>query len=603
MGEHSTKKEIIKKIRSFRSEYQIAEYIEQNIPAESFENEQFVEDLISANPLVKGALESVRGTITKRNITSEIEERGLEAVIEDEKKLGNVPKEYKEQLYDIAKKYEQEEEFEKAKIIYSRIIDFGVTQTDKFYRRYETSEQKRETIYYKAKYFYYICKLQNGEELTDSDFEELKQLAKEDSENILNLSEQGKMTTYEIYESLFEDITLEQIGTEILPMITNKGDRKSSYPYPGPIPFPNPNPKPKTIPNPEIDTENDDPLSPAKILKYIKENYDIESCKVGKGIFTGNIIFKIKDSDVVIVEKFFSVVGRKNDKRIVPATGNATYFVHKDADIDFKSTSRSKLVERKRSERAGTDLPLIDSVNHLGDYYSNFKKRYEKIGENGKIRKSIEGQETDNIEIIDEDENIEPIVNEENTNPEIQEVLETIETELKPEQELETDSDIHEEENNEEITEEAVETPIVNNRGQNTEPGNMEGAAEEKSDSEEVEVDLSTYTSDDLIAYAQLLDEDLEKFEKELTETQKKILETEGIVQVLKERLTNKFKENLSIVTKQEGLRRDLATHEELMDELKKISKMKEEIIEAKNKNRSERDRVQKEFEKRILGE
>jgi len=39
------------------------------------------------------------------------------------------------------------------------------------------------------------------------------------------------------------------------------------------------------------------------------------------------------------------------------------------------------------------------------------------------------------------------------------------------------------------------------------------------------------------------------------------------------------------------------------MDELKKISKMKEEIIEAKNKNRSERDRVQKEFEKRILGE
>jgi len=535
MEEYSKRKEIIKIIKNFRNQYQIYEYIKNNVSTELLKEEKFIEELINANPLVSIALEELKKIKIEDNIKIEIENKGIEAVIEEKEKLAIIPKEYKEQLFIIAKEYERKEEFEKAKIIYERIVEFGVTQVDKFNERYNREEEKKETTYYKAKYSYYICKIQNGEELTAEDREELKKLAKEDKNNILNLTKQGHMTDYELYEALFDDITLEKIEKEILPMIVENGNGHTH----------------SKIYDPKDPIEYDKTLAPDKRLKFIKDNYDIESCKIGKGKLTGTIIFKIKDRNVVIVEKFFEVRGKKDDRTITASTGSATYFVHKDAQIDFESATKSKLVERKKGEKNASSLPLIDSANHLGDYYVRFKSKYETIEKNGESRRLMAGNIVGATTAI----NVQNSVDKEDTN-ETKEETKVVTKEISGEENIE----------------------------------------------EEVE-DLSEYTIEDLVEYAQLLDEDLKRIEEELMVISEKIKENNKTKESIKETLRSEFSEDLSLAAKQESLKKDLDLLNELKKKLLELSRLKTKIIEEKNKNRTERNRVQEEFNNRILGE
>lgn len=428
MGEFNREKEVIKEIAKLRNEYQIIDYIESNIPKELLDDEEFVIKMKKANPFVKIALEMMYEEKDIDNIKSEIEEYGLENVIENDEKLESIPKEYKEELFEIARKYEEDEEYDKAKRLYNRMVEYGATQVDKFNERAGREKQKRETIYYMSKYAYYKCKIQNNEPLTDEDREELENLAKEDKENILGLETPGKMSDFQIFESLFDDITEERLVNEILPQI--------SRPKTGGTGHKDPTDEPGFIEPDEdgIEPDRDDPreysdeLLPEKRFIFIKENFDIESFKIGKGKFAGNIIFKIKDSDVVIVERFFKTIGRGAKKEIVPADSTATYIVHKDAKIDLENSERSKLVERKKQEKEkednGDSPKLITSVNHRGNYYKRLLARFKVIEDNGKKLSTVSNElEEGIIERTNEDFEEERIKSD---NQEDNEILKTV---------------------------------------------------------------------------------------------------------------------------------------------------------------------------------
>ena len=49
---------------------------------------------------------------TSKNIKKDIEEKGLETFIQDDESLAQIPKEYKHELFNLAKKYEDNGEYE-----------------------------------------------------------------------------------------------------------------------------------------------------------------------------------------------------------------------------------------------------------------------------------------------------------------------------------------------------------------------------------------------------------------------------------------------------------------------------------------------------------
>ena len=547
MEEYSARKNILKMIETLKSEFQIVDFIEENIPNDLLEEEEFLAQLKEISPKVEIALEILSGKEISKKIIEEIEDKGLESVIEDEEKLRRIPKKYKEELFLLAEKYEKEEEFEKAKNIYGKIVEFGAGQVGKFYQRNNEQDKARETIYYKSKFAYYKCKIQNGEKLTDEDMVELENLAKEDKYNILGLSQQGKLTSFEIFESLFEDISIDEIERDILPIITyHRGNSGGEINPPGP----------------KKENEYDPELSPEKRLEHLKTDFEIESCKIGKGKFVGTFIFKIKNSDVVIVEKFYDVMGRKNNKVIVPSYGAATYYVHKDADIDLDESDRSNLVEMKKKEqrkdKEGISLKLIDSRRHSGkNYYEDQLKKFKKIEENGNIIR--EQREEQISEEIAEDNG----------------------------KDIETDtpqSDIKE------LGEEKasdVEDEVVGDKK-----------------SENVPSDTSnSYTLEEMLTLIEEFDKEYAEFQSQLIDLDQKISELTIKIAELKQDIDEQMnglltKDNIITVIKEE-----LSTIEECKAKKKELELLKEKIIAKEKENREERDKLKEEFQSRIKGE
>ena len=379
---------IIEEISKITTEEHLIRYISQNIPDELLSDEEFSSKLKAANFRVKNILEIFYGQ-EEEKLLSQIEEKGLKQIIEDDESIvSKIPRKYREELFDLAKEFEIEEDFDKAKLLYDKIIKFGNTAVAKFHSRYKEHAKisVKETIYYKAKCSYYACKMKNGEPLTREDEEQLDNLAKEDKENILNLRKPGILSKYERYIACFDDINVEQLENEILPLIARKGNNISRVPT---YNFP-------------VDREYSENLSPEKRFQFIKDNFKIKSVKSGAGKYTGTFIFEMEDSDVVIVEKFFDTQGRGTNKTIVPSYSRATYIVHKDADIDLEKESHNVLVEKKRSEQSQNEFPLIESCNHTGEYYERIKEKFNRVENNARKR-----SEYSNIEILDEETELE----------------------------------------------------------------------------------------------------------------------------------------------------------------------------------------------------
>lgn len=554
MGEYSARKNILKEISILKSEYQIVDFIEENIPKELLEEDDFISQLIEVNPKVEIALEILTGKEISKKIIEEIEDKGLESVIEDEEKLKKVPKNYKEDLYKLAQKYEKEEEFEKAKKIYGKIVEFGAGQVGKFYQRNNEQDKARETIYYKSKFAYYKCKIQNGEKLTDEDMAELENLAKEDKYNILGLTQKGKITAFELFESLFDDITIDEIEQVILPIITSHRGGIGGVINP---------------PGPKKENEYESELSPEKRLEHLKTDFEIESCKIGKGKFVGTFIFKIKNSDVVIVEKFYDVMGRKNNKVIVPSYGAATYYVHKDAQIDLEQSDRSHLVEMKKEEQKkdaeGTSLKLIASRIHKGkNYYEDQVKIFKKIEENGK--KIRQQSETQIEEQIAESEKEEPMSGngiEGKDASQDKNILQSDEADIDKE-----DVD--------------KETPTPE---------------------KEEDTNSSGYTLEEMLTLIEEFDKEYAEFQSQLIDLDQKISELTIKIAELKQDIEEQMnglltKDNIITVIKEE-----LSTIEECKAKRKELEDLKEKIIIEEKKNREERDKLKEEFQSKIKGE
>lgn len=571
-------KEIIKLISTMRSEIQIQEYIRENIPNELMEDDEFVKKLIDANPLVKGALSNLNIDIEKEKIIEEIRKVGLKAVIEDNEKLKIIPKEFKEQLYELAKEYEDEEEFEKAKKIYGRIIELGPGQIGRFNTRFKRNEENRETVYYKSKYSYYRCKVQNGEELTDEDKEELSKLAKEDKDNVLKLRKPGEMTSYDLFESLFEDIPEETLRTEILPYIPSGNTRE-----PG-------EPSDRTGTKEYIEE-----LSPVNRLKFIKENWEVINCKKGKGKFTGYIIFSIKDSEVVIVEKFFDEKGRKGNKQLVPSKDASTFIVHKDADIDLEKSGRSQLVEKRKSE-SEKELPLIDKGYHRGiKYYNRLVKKFVTIEENGQKRKALNVDlEQKQVRAEEERTDIPEYIQGDVENQNIENVGGSINEETLGE-------DVVVEEKTDIIAgQENSEEQNLNNV---TNSNNEETHDDEKEDIS-VDVDkLTHYTLEDLIVVAQQLDSEYQTLITELQKREQEIQSIQNDIELISENLRSGMQENLANFKAIEAIRKGLEIREKGKKALAEAKKLKEKILNEVNKNREIRDRITNEFDARLKGE
>lgn len=571
MEEYSAKKNIIKMIETLKSEYQIVDFIEENIPKELLEDYEFIEKLIEVNPKAEMALEILSGKETSKKIIEEIETKGLNATIEDKEKLKKVPKRYRKELYQIAQNYEQEEDFEKAKEIYARIVEFGIDQVDRFYKRTNEKDKAKETIYYKSKFAYYKCKIQNGEKLTEEDMAELENLAKEDKYNILGLTQKGRITAFELFEALFEDITIEEIEHVILPIISSNKGGKGGVIYP---------------PGPITENEYEADLSPEKRLEHLKTDFEIESCKIGKGKFAGTFIFKVKNSDVVIVEKFYDIKGRKDNKLIVPSYGAATYYVHKDAQIDLEKSDRSKLVERKKEElrkdEDGTSLKLIDSRIHKGkNYYKDQKRIFEEIEENGRELARIEsGRE--------QEQHIDNIL-----------------------EEPEYGEDINSQPSGEEQIEEIMTRDTIDNKGENQETSKQTDGIEDiileesiiEGETQEDDDKSSDYTLEEMISLIEEFDKEYEEFQNQLAEIDKTIGELNIKIETLKEEINQHLEGLVTRENVKETIKEGIKILNECKIKKKELEALKEKIIVKEKENRGERDKLKEEFRARIKGE
>lgn len=338
------------------------------IPETLLEDLEFMEKLKKSNPHVEIALEQLEIEQDEIKLKDEISKVGLKEVIRDEKKLERIPRTYKEELYDIAKEYEENAQYETAKNIYRKVSSFGKSQVNKFLEKFNRKEENRETTYYKSTYSYYMCKIKNGEELTEQEKSELEELVYNDKDkNALDLLTPGKLSDMDVFRSYFKDITIEEFETDVLPDVIKKERVHQD----------NPQPSNNTKDYPEA-------LSPRNRCEFIKENFKIKNIKISvEKKLEGYILFEIEDSDIIIAEKLFM---KSTQGKIAPSNNAATYLLHKDAKIELKQISQTILYDSKLKEKEnGTNL--IESVNHRGEYYDRLLEKYKALEERGKHKK------------------------------------------------------------------------------------------------------------------------------------------------------------------------------------------------------------------------
>ena len=517
------------------------------IPEALLEDSKFMEELKKSNPHVEIALKQLEMEQDEKILEEEISEVGLKDVIQDEEKLERIPRKYKEELYGIAKEYEESGEYQKAKAIYQKVSDFGKSQINRFLEKFNKHEENRETTYYKARYSYYMCKIKNGEELTEQEKEDLEKIVYNDKDkNALELLTPGKLSDMDVFRSYFRDITIEEFETGVLPEVAKK---QRNHPD-------NPNPPTDSKDYPEE-------LSPEKRCKFIKENFKIKNIKIPvEEKLAGYVLFEIEDSDVIIAEKLFML--NKQGKE-VPSNNAATYLVHKDAKIELDKISQTILYDSKAKEQEkGTNL--IQSVNHRGyGYYDRLLKKFKNVEERGKYNQI----ENDNIvpaEIQTTEKADENAHNEEKTKK-----TEQAETELDSKEDIESLEDISKLDEKQ------------------SEDGKTEDDAQEIK-KQEPEVTEKQYSLDELADMIDLFDEEHAEFERQQQEVQHKIKE------MLEQNQTSIDSIGTEKMTAKEAL-------QILREQKKVLSKLEEELekISSQDKgNRQLRDKLIGELKSRM---
>ena len=183
--------------------------------------------------------------------------------------------------------------------------------------------------------------------------------ARGDIDNELGMENPGVVTDFDIFRTYFNaNIPASEISAELFPENMTKPTRP-----------------PRTRREPRRRGGEDDPnngyreeLSANARLRFIIENFNVESALLGEGKFKGSILFKLADSDLVVVEKFWE----EKNGLIEESYGQATYIMPKDVAIDLPTLSKGGIRAR------GTQDQRIKWINHNGDYYTRLMERYQE---------------------------------------------------------------------------------------------------------------------------------------------------------------------------------------------------------------------------------
>ncbi|MBR6033698.1 MAG: hypothetical protein IKP28_03030 [Clostridia bacterium] len=288
---------------------------------------------------------------------------GIEAFVRDsdEEEMDYVPRTQTKNLFDIAKKYEEQGDYELALKFYNIIIKMGPGQLDKFFRRYSMSQESTETIYYRAQYSYLLTKIKSGQELSSEDLEKMDNLIKKDKDNLIGLANPGMYSARDFMHDFFgRDISVMELENDILPNIREESEEERGERGQG---------------QDAEQRQYPEELWPQRRWQEMRQRFEIQdgTVRVGKSKMEGWIAFKVKGTDVTVLEKFFD---RRGDD-IVMSYGAATYIVHDRAEIDIQQVSRGALAARKRQQEQGREL--VTSVRHKGDYYERLVRRVNEI--------------------------------------------------------------------------------------------------------------------------------------------------------------------------------------------------------------------------------
>ena len=248
--------------------------------------------------------------------------------------------------YEFAKMIEKEGNIDIAKRIYRSIIDQGEDSVAKFIDRYKEHEAVKEedirvSTYYKSKYSYYMCKVKNGEKLSEEEKEEVNRLIKDDAKRIRELLDEGADIKF-VISILGEETTIEKLEREILPNIkTNdqRGYREKTKAK---------DPKSKV-------------MTPKERLELYKSLGDIQIVTLGKKELEGYVLFTY--DNLTIAERFFYI--NREKEMVEPISHGATYFVHNAAKIDLERISKNELFKAKNRVKENREgEKLIDIAVH-----------------------------------------------------------------------------------------------------------------------------------------------------------------------------------------------------------------------------------------------
>ena len=604
------KNELLRKVRVMSQEQlEVFLGIEENRYIFEFirDNKDLMHEMIKENPNVYRALETVAKQIIQKN---NFRRFGFRKAIErGEVKLEDITDSQKDELFELAREYETEQNYEEAKKCYKRIMDWGPGEIEKFYKsfpNYMKAEIARNTTYYQAKFHYYLCKLQNGEELSEEDRKDFKKLFEEDSDKIEEL--QRGFTYTDLFLTQFRHIkTVEELNT-----LTAEIDALQ------PLGHENGTSSGETA-------DNVGKMSPGNRLKRFIEMFGIDTAKHkgelgivvhhGEGDLSGYFVFELKGENegVYLVEHFFDPVKSVDGTKLegwYPSKDKATYILHRNLEFHFDEVNITSLNNLYKQFHRNTRL--IDKAYHVKvddektdepTYYANLKRKVEEIARAGRENptevKSIGIEEIETISEIGVAKAFKQVFNEEEREETAEDKIETVE-ETEP---IESNDTIDEAETMEEKKDdvefeekqESAEELQVNEDIENTETEiqeNIEPIEEEKTP---FQVHIDSLTAEIIE-----LDERYQELTKRSDEFKQKISQYEQEIAELQNTLIDLTSDMIS-ANLQQHISERIKTLVELQKAIKECEELLEQTRQEETKNREKRNELSKELREAII--
>ena len=312
----------------------------------------------------------------------EIKEHGLQEYIKDAENLHFVPIRYRAELLLLAKEEEQNGDFKTAMQIYDTIVRrMGTDQIARFNKKYGRQDGKQTSIYYQARFAYYVCKIKSGEQLTAEDAREMEELAAEDKENVLKLVNRENLTAEDIVALILSDSHISFEEFEKLLKTNLREERGEGGTSEG-----------------GKDRRYIEALSVKRRIEKYKEMFHLEGSEVGitRDKLRGPIVFYPTDKEgksmgIVFVDTFFDKDGNEQ-------YGESATIMHNTTKLELTSVDR-KDIKKLREIKKENKGRLLFHINHIHEtFYDRIELRAAEILENHeKNNSTLEHNLKDNI--------------------------------------------------------------------------------------------------------------------------------------------------------------------------------------------------------------